>query len=384
MPTISRLAWVTAVAGLLALGPGGGLATASAAATGPSSAVGTRAAAAGPSVPSPGSLSELTGVTCTAPQNCWAVGTYDIARGTVNEALRWNGDAWSLVATPDPGTDTRDTLYGVTCTAADNCWAVGTAATSTLTARNEALHWNGTTWSAVVIPDPGNVASDLYTLYSVSCPARNNCWAVGLRLDEATNAYRTVALHWTGAGWSAIRLPRTRGSLSSVACISTRNCWAAGSFKTAGLAFHWNGARWAQVTLPPGAGSGDIACPAAKDCWIVGSGALHWNGSRWSEVPLPRRPKLTNRFWTACPATNSCWTVEMYSSDEDTFNEAVHWNGMRWVNVSMPQPGPDGTLLDGVGCASSRYCFAVGWDFSINDVQRNEILHWNGTRWSVR
>jgi predicted secreted protein with PEFG-CTERM motif len=56
----------------------------------------------------------------------WAVGDY----GTV---IRWNGTAWSYVASP-----TTLPLYSVYMVSADDGWAVGYGGTI--------IRWNGTAW----------------------------------------------------------------------------------------------------------------------------------------------------------------------------------------------------------------------------------------------
>src|SRR5207249_3636353 len=67
----------------------------------------------------------LSGVTCTSPSDCWAVGSY--RNGFYNQTLieHWNGTAWSIVTSPNTSTTQSNGLSGVTCTSASNCWAVG-------------------------------------------------------------------------------------------------------------------------------------------------------------------------------------------------------------------------------------------------------------------
>jgi len=51
--------------------------------------------------------------------------------------LRWNGKAWTRVASPGTGV-----ILGLGYSAANNGWAVGGNGAKTLI-----LHWNGKTWS---------------------------------------------------------------------------------------------------------------------------------------------------------------------------------------------------------------------------------------------
>jgi hypothetical protein len=102
-----------------------------------------------------GAINGLGDVACTSPAHCWAVGSYGMSSGFVavkllNQAQSWNGKRWSLVQTPQPaGTANgdRNVLTGVRCASSADCWAVGGQDKSGGAALNQALHWNGTTWS---------------------------------------------------------------------------------------------------------------------------------------------------------------------------------------------------------------------------------------------
>ncbi len=61
------------------------------------------------------------------------------------------------------------------------------------------MHWNGTAWSLTLTPDPGGTADgSVSSLKAVRCTATTNCWAVG-QVDDRFNQ----ALHWDGTMWSA-------------------------------------------------------------------------------------------------------------------------------------------------------------------------------------
>jgi hypothetical protein len=160
---------------------------------------------------SSGDFSVVFDVWCTSASNCWAAGEDGVLSGAteviLNQALRWNGTKWSQVTTPNPeGTAANDAnaLGSVRCTSASNCWAVGTYGFvgSPITLLNEALHWNGGAWTLVSTPDPGGTANlDSNTLRAVRCTAASNCWTVG---DAQQNGAQDLnqALHWNGAKWS--------------------------------------------------------------------------------------------------------------------------------------------------------------------------------------
>lgn len=127
--------------------------------------------------------SGLNAVTVVAPNDIWAVG-YS-ATGPLT--LRYNGSTWNVVVSPSPN-DTRysenTALYGVSANASNDVWAVGTRARSTPGAGDftrystftEILHWNGNVWSIVPSPDPGTTINQLFGVARVNA---NEVWTVG-------------------------------------------------------------------------------------------------------------------------------------------------------------------------------------------------------------
>jgi hypothetical protein len=197
--------------------------------------------------PSPGAAeNDLFGVSALSPCDVWAVGTYRaVATGPLlSLAEHWNGTAWKVVPTPNPGTSTNF-LRALSAFSASNVWAVGHADDSTLI-----LHWNGTNWARVPSPSPGP-SNDLSGVRAVSA---TSAWAVGQAFDS-TSA-KTLILRWNGTNWSQVASPTpgNSGMLDAVTATSAGNAWGVGGFftGTAGktLILHWNGAKWAQVASP--------------------------------------------------------------------------------------------------------------------------------------
>ena len=267
-----------------------------------------------------GDVNELFDVGCTSSSSCWAAGRYGTQSGGVvllNQLLHWNGKKWSLTSVPEPGGTAAgdiNALNGVRCTSVSNCLAVGSYGTTSIML-NEALHWNGTAWSQVTAPSPGGNSSDgaFSELDSVACSSATNCWAVGSYGTFAPpETFLNQALHWNGAAWSLITTPEPAGTgsgasqeLVGAACRTATNCWAVGNYtiSTGAIldqALHWDGGAWslADTPEPGGAADGDIntlgavRCNSATDCWAVGAAlmsggplfaqALHWNGTAWS------------------------------------------------------------------------------------------------------
>ena len=353
-----------------------------------------------PAVPSPGNSSSLQAVTCRSARDCWAVGSYETPSAQLNEALHWNGTRWSRVATPDHGTGAgaHSSLAAVSCTSAGNCWAVGSYESGTISL-NQALLWNGTRWSRVATPDPGDTAGGAYSLSGVSCVSRADCWAVGSHISDRRIG-RNAALHWNGKNWSAVDIPSPGKNvvgdgrrLAGIACLPAGDCWAVGGYVgNAGAErseiLHWNGTRWQQVAAGAGAAGGGaltgVACPSAASCWAVKGqastrGALHWNGMRWSAVATPGGGELNG---VACASAASCRSAGNYDAPGALLNEVLSWNGTSWSGSAVPDPGAQNRLA-AVACPSEARCWAVGsyWDRGAG-AQRNVILRWNGRAWS--
>lgn len=115
----------------------------------------------------------FTGVSCTSPSGCTAVGDFDNASGTAVPpfADRWNGTIWTVQAVnaPDGGF-----LNAVSCTSGTSCTAVGDLSNTGL-----AEHWDGTSWTVQPTPVPENGHAHFASLMGVSCLPVTRCTAVG-------------------------------------------------------------------------------------------------------------------------------------------------------------------------------------------------------------
>lgn len=238
-----------------------------------------------------------------------------------NLALHWNGRTWSKISTPNPaGTKSGDVnvLDAVRCASPADCWAAGSQGTQggVSVSLNEVLHWNGTKWSTQQVPSPGGAGSGSFSaIYGLSCTSVTDCWAVGeYGRSSGKSFFVNQALHWNGHTWSKIATPNPDGKatgatnvLNSVNCTTADNCWAVGNLgdvssggSQTGEALRWTGKAWKRVATPDPAGTtnqalnalNSVRCVSAKDCWIAGysqvngnpdvSMFLHWNGKKWS------------------------------------------------------------------------------------------------------
>jgi|SRR5580658_830000 hypothetical protein len=153
---------------------------------------GRRTVMALPSVPNEQSTS-LAAVSCPTATMCVAVGSYSSTNGYHAIAERWNNGRWHISLTfPVPSG-----FAGITCPAPDRCFAVGGVQEGPLIET-----WNGRKWTA---QQPGTTTSYPYTgsyLTQVSCLTESRCEAVGGRLDPYDSTSLTLAESWNGRRWT--------------------------------------------------------------------------------------------------------------------------------------------------------------------------------------
>ena len=162
------------------------------------------------SVPSPGTPdmgtleSGLNAISCTSADRCWAVGLTTDATAFRSEALHLSGGKWRVVPTPNSstGTNALSVLSGVSCTADTNCWAVGVY--DDVVDLNQVLHWTGHKWLAVTVPQPGGTAAESSNeLIADFCATAKGCWAVGYSQSFAEPEKNEI-LHFTGRKWAGV------------------------------------------------------------------------------------------------------------------------------------------------------------------------------------
>jgi hypothetical protein len=178
----------------------------------------------------------FSSVSCaiTTSLSCMAVGEYSSAGGSFTLAERWNGSAWSITTTPSlPGGAVMGELVGVSCIGPSWCAAVGD---DTVAGNNDTLAevWDGTAWTIVTTPDPGVNTRDY--LMGLSCFSQTSCSAVG---DEIGTTTVSLAVTWDGSAWALATTPAngtgvTFTGLSTVSCVTDWECVAMGTTATSG------------------------------------------------------------------------------------------------------------------------------------------------------
>lgn len=172
--------------------------------------------------------SELWSITTTGLNNAWAVGAYMNGGQWQTLTERWDGSQWSIVPSPNPGPNNNH-LKGIAAISSTDAWAVGYYDVDPGNRHPLALHWNGTAWSAVSLPD-----AQLMTYYQelpvgVAMSSDGEAWLVSTTDGPPA---QPLILHWDGANWQEVPvnvLPIDTGALFSVTALSPTDVWTMGT-----------------------------------------------------------------------------------------------------------------------------------------------------------
>ncbi len=314
----------------------------------------------------------FNGSSCTTSNACSAVGSYvNPANTRVPLAERWSGAAWTVQEAVVPIGAKEAEFKAVSCTATNDCLAVGSYYANGVGLRTLVESWNGSVWAIQPSPTPSTTYSyEGATLTSVSCPNTTHCMAVGYT-EETRN--RTFAEYWNGSEWTLQTIPQDEKSpynwnrLYGVSCASASDCEAVGSSDYPLIA-HWDGTSWrlaspANSTEP--AVLTAIDCTTTSACTAVGEHSNHtlaerWNGTTWTaeNTPTPAEASASRFLGVSCPSTSACTAVGVADGPHGPY--AAFWSGPEWrPQATGAVPGTEGEL-NAVSCASEAACVAVG------------------------
>ncbi len=309
--------------------------------------------------------------------------------------------AWTIVNSPNAGEPTL--LKAVAARTSNDVWAVGqhfspdNSPTATVTPSGTFIqHWDGSAWSSVSAPNPGNRNE----LNAVAVRAANDAWAVGGYNTTNTDGpnWRPLILHWNGSTWSQVVSPELPDNniLYGVTVVDANNAWAVGTWGyylgSQPCIYHWDGTSWSIAyqanSFPYGAHLTSIAARTVNDVWAVGdegvtSGTtvpltLHWNGSNWQVLPSlsPVYGAQYILHSVAMVASNDVWAVGSAASGGSTSPLTIHWNGTSWSIIT--QPGGSSKPLYGVAAIGTSDVWEAG--FSAPAGTRGTLtVHWDGT-----
>jgi hypothetical protein len=299
--------------------------------------------------------SYLGAVSCAGSSFCVAVGyTHADESNAVDRPLieQWNGKKWYL--TKSPAGREGAVLTDVSCTSASFCMLVGFTERS----RSKDIvpiteQWNGNRWNIVSNASEGENAT------GISCVGVSFCAVVGYNtVENGGPSSTTFGEVWNGTTWTATPTPSPGtiySFLSGVSCVASDSCVAIGYSSSDG----------SSVEVP--------------------SLALAWNGSTWSQFPSQNGSDpagLNILTGVTCLATlSSCTAAGSYvpSAGSGAAQSLVEsWTPTGWV-IAPTLDAPGGDEFEGVSCATSSFCVAVGLISDTSEL----IEEWDGTSWTV-
>ncbi len=278
-------------------------------------------------VPSPNpsaGYNYLYGVTCTSSSYCIAVGAYydPPSAGLQTLVESWDGTEWSVVPSPN-GSSADNDLGSVSCVNPTDCVAVGDFDGGSPITQTLIESWNGSVWSMVSSPNPG---SETNVLSGVSCSSRHNCMAVGYSINTPNPLGpppppKTLSESWNGSEWSVVHsrnpYPGLGGYLQDVACTSSTSCEAVGYDPMGALVETWSGSSWRAI---PSFGTEfeGTSCVDSSDCVAVGevSSGHHqhtlvsgWNGGSVLHLSSPNPRHNDSLSAVSCVSATYCVAV---------------------------------------------------------------------------
>jgi hypothetical protein len=269
-----------------------------------------------------------------AGHKAWAVGVAldaDYQAHSLIEA--WDGGAWHIAAAPTLHAQ-RDILFSATAVSATDVWAVGERQARDGTFGTLIEHWNGSAWSVVHSPDPGKTGD---TLFGVAADGPGDVWAVGQRSDETSDA--PLAEHWDGHHWAAVNLPTAgvTGSLLQGVAVHGGQVWAVGNSDDAldqarPFVEHLTHGTWsAQLLKGLGSGFSNITGVAVtgRTAWLAGSAlqeasgnqltvVARNDGSGWRRVAAPNPGSGDRILGGISAAGGQAWAVGAYDTNART------------------------------------------------------------------
>lgn len=368
----------------------------------PSFVAGVAHAAAAPAGHAAVNGGELSAVSCPTSSWCMAVGNgTHSGEGLPGRPLtyRLSDGRWRQVAAPHrtPAGHQVSGLSTVSCPSVSDCYALGTASTSSSPTEIIAEHFDGRTWSFVPVQRPGHVVTT-----SVSCAGSGRCDAVGTRYTgDPFHGGLSRAVAWVLRNGRLRLVPTARRmfpneTLKSVSCVTATACTAVGGERAGNLERPlietWNGARWSAVRplARPPAGDGPsvlsgVSCPAPGSCVASGTTVgqvrtLVYNRRRrgpWRfaspQVALPGqdRTEVLQFGSVSCLAYERCAGAGSFTTYSRSERATVEWRGGGRFRATRAPSGTE--QLDAVDCKS--VCTWVG---ESTPVQQPLVLRGTG------
>lgn len=259
-----------------------------------------------PTTADPDGEGQITGISCPAKNECTAVGfnIEDVGDGSYGKdafMVSESHGAWRPIhyvkLPPGAAAVTVAAMTGVSCTSPGNCEAVGYFAVTgenldPMTVQEVHGSWRPATQTA--LPANAGTAPGVYAvLNAVSCPKPGSCVGVGSYLTTTDRLEGLTAIesggHWKRAAEATLlasAAPNIVSGLLSVSCSSRSSCLAVGGYATAdgslsaSIADTFSHGHWGTVRVIKAVPAKAAAVPATwlygvscqtKSCEVIGN-----------------------------------------------------------------------------------------------------------------
>lgn len=340
-------------------------------------------------VPSPsigGQDNVLASVSAASPNDVWAVGAYypstnKTVLATMGE--HFDGKRWTEFPLPNVGLN-ENVLLGTSMLPSGEAWAVGYFVNAHYKQKTLVEHFDGTTWSVVESPSPGDLQNILYGVAAISA---HDVWAVGGQQDSS-GLWHTLAEHWDGDEWSVVATadPGSSGNqFYAVTAVSPTSVYATG--QQAGTAFpsevlmeRWDGDEWSSLPTPAAPTGSPVPLGiAASDSSLDVVGDFETSAAPYTTFVAMGAPNAlavagtpnsgtgeNDLFGTTVGLDGSVWAVgwdiDTSSGNHQTLVEqgVGTTGGVAWSIVPSPSPGTGDTGLAGITAVPGGSLWAVG------------------------
>ena len=321
----------------------------------------------------------------------------------------WTADT---IRNPFPGAQL--TLYSIWGSDTNDVYAVGHDGYG---GSSSLYHYDGSKWKVVVIvaADGGFIRSHIEP-YKVSGSGKNDVWVVGSRGSYFySQVDSSLAIHYDGATWSEVNMPRCKYSLLGIKVLSPNNVYLTGS---RGEVYHYDGTSFTKTVLDPVL---QIPSIDGNEDYLVVGGVGGQDTSSWTYCSVYVRNvlgewrlvskatdaeyyanqpfgvigfyspsagsilaggfkifSLTGTNWSLLYKDN-CNYVQIDGTGPDNIfassvnNQLVHWNGTDWKQLNLPEgviPNSDNTRLYAVWVKDNKIFLTYWYKFDTNIIFR--------------
>ncbi len=353
---------------------------------------------------------QIDGVSCAEQGSCVAVGSYKDSSSHAHAVIEtYAGGAWTSMEAPSPSdaTGTYAFLKDVSCPAPGDCFAIGSYDNASGRSGYIDALANGT-WTAAPAPVPSGSTLQPSEEF-ISCPSTTSCAATE---SNFFTPEAPVVLAYAGGTWSGENAPLPTGAASNITVLSGVSC-SAGACEASGyynngtidqgMLERFAGGAWTVQTAPlpsnhnasPFAELYDVSCTFDGACTAVGVytdtsdvdqplvESIAGGAATPLEAPLPQ-DAATNPSSSlnavSCLSGAACTAVGSYNNQATgTAGLIDQLSGGSWTATTAPLPSNsdsgsnESVTLEAVSCSFRGACAAAG-DYFVPSTNEQGLL----------